>query len=179
MITNEILINIIESGDYLPANKHLTKEEFSAKYGLEKLIGLKKDKEMLKFLFGTKEQNPDSLTYSLECNKKIIDYYVAAKPGYATTKVLNYSKGTWKNKTQVINEEKAIEIANKIRLGLIAVLQQINSESTAEDIKRYLDDQSVPTNQNWLGKYFTILFPDKFMPMQNMTGPAEFFYRLA
>ena len=72
VISPELIRKTIEENNYIPENakEYITTEEFKAQYGLEKLKSFKKGKELLEFLFGTKEQNAISLTYSLEFKRE-------------------------------------------------------------------------------------------------------------
>ena len=157
----------IAANDYLPegADNRMTTEEFHALYGLEALKRLNKDVNMLEFLFGRIEQNSQSLAYSLESNANITRYYGVATPGFATTKVLNHSKGSWRNYKRNITETEAIDIAWDILNALISVLEKIDHSTDAVKIYEFLTNENLRTNQNWLKKYLAIMFPDKFMLM--------------
>lgn len=166
VIPEEIIRARIAANDYLPkgAENHMTTEEFHALYGLEALKKLKKDVEMLLFLFGSKSQNNQSLTYSLERNPRLIKYYAPAEAGNAQNIIVNYSKGSWNNQKTPITEAEAIDLAWNVRNSLIAVLQKIDDNTDATEIQVLLENENLPV-QNWLKKYLSIMFPDRFMLM--------------
>ena len=167
VLPEEIIRAKIAANDYLPkgSENHMTTEDFHALYGLEALKKLNKDVKMLEFLFGRYDQNAQSLAYSLESDTNIIRYYGAAKPGYATTKILNNSNGSWNNYRQSITETEAIDIAWDIRNSLINVLERIDQSSEATKIYDLLNAEGLPANQVWLRKYLAIMFPNRFMLM--------------
>ena len=123
VLSKEVLEKTIKENNYIPDNAkdHMTTEEFRKMYGLESLKTYEKGRELLYFLFGNRTHNENSLTYSLEFNRRITSYYGEAKPGNAQNKVVNYSKGSWNNYSQPIDENKAIEIANSVRNALVMV----------------------------------------------------------
>lgn len=169
VLSNEVIEKTIREKNYIPsdAKDHMTTEEFREMYGLEVLKSFEKGKDLLEFLFGIKGQNENSLAYSLECNKKITSFFIPAKPGEATTKILNYTNGTWKKFQNNIDDSEAIEIAFNICNSLISVLKNISEDTDATEIRDMLNEQKLNTNQSWLKKYLTILYPSKFMPMSN------------
>ncbi len=169
VISPELISKTIEENNFIPDNAkgHMTTNEFESTYGLEALKSFNKGKELLEFLFGIQSQNKKSLTYSLECNEKIIGFFCKLRVGSATTKTLNYSTGSWKNLRRTIDEDEAIEIAYSIRNSLIAVFEKVTDITNAVDIRALLESESLPTNQGWLRRYLAILYPDKFMPMLN------------
>ena len=173
-ITDDMIIDTIRKGDYIPAKaiNHISSADFENKYGAEALKKIDK-KDILGFLFGTVGQNSDSLTYNLENNGEL-EYYGKAQPGFNTTKVLNYSNNQWNRYKQEIKESDATEIADEIRWFLIELLTSIRTASyvlTAVDIKKLIVAKKIGNqtldSQNWLKKYLTILYPDKFMLMLN------------
>ena len=168
VIPEEIIQARIAANDYLPegAENRMTTEEFHALYGLEALKKLNKDVEMLKFLFGSKGQNEQSLTYSLENSPRLTPYYLPAEPGNALNIIVNYAKDSWHRQRKSISEEDAIELAWNIRNSLISVLEKIDSKMNAVEIKKLLQEEELQI-QNWLKKYIAILFPDRFMAMSN------------
>lgn len=169
MLAKEIIEKAIRDNNYIPdkAKDHMTTEEFQEMYGLKVLKSYEKDRELLYFLFGNRDDNENSLTYSLENNKKITEYFGIAKPGFATTKVVNRSNGSWNNYKTTIDENEAIEIAYSIRNALVNTLENILEDTDSTEVRDMLNKNELNTNQNWLKKYLTILYPDKFMPMLN------------
>ena len=116
-----IIKQVINENNFLDVKKmDETIKKFKDKYGLKNLKKLNKSEETLKFLFGTKDQNNESLTYILESDPTITKYFGRATPGSATTKILNYSKitgatdQTWNNKKTEIGLEKAINFLRPI-----------------------------------------------------------------
>ena len=109
ILSAELIKKIIEENNYIPDNalNHMTTEEFRSIYGIDALKSFEKGRDLLEFLFGTKGQNEKSLAYSVECNKRITSFFVEAKPGHATTKILNYSTGSWKKFKSNIEEDEA------------------------------------------------------------------------
>lgn len=169
VISPELIRKTIEENNYIPENakEYITTEEFKAQYGLEKLKSFKKGKELLEFLFGTKEQNAISLTYSLEFKREFHSFWGKAN-GTATTKILNFSTGSWKRLSNSIEESEAVEIAYDIRNILISLLEQITKDTDAVEILNMLENEKINlSGQLWLKKYLTILYPDKFMTMLN------------
>lgn len=169
VLSKEAIEKTIKENDFIPDNatNHMTTKEFRKTYGLEALKSYGKGRELLEFLFGRREQNENSLAYSLESNKRITSFFGEAKPGNATTKILNHSNGSWKKHKSDIDENEAIDIAYGIRNTLISVLGLITENTDATEIRDLLNKQGLSTNQNWLKKYLTILYPEKFMPMLN------------
>ncbi|MBR5273358.1 MAG: AAA family ATPase [Clostridia bacterium] len=182
MLTNELIRKTILEGKYIPsdATDHMTTQEFRDLYGCEVLKKYTKGKELLHFLFGNIEHNSRSLTYSLEVNTKITSFFGAAAPGFNTTKILNHSKGSWKNRQKNITEDEAIDIAYNIRTSLIAVFEKITDDTNAVEIYDLLRGENLEscTNQNWFKKYLTILYPDKFMLMLNEDWTSRIFVPL-
>ena len=166
VIPEEIIRAKIAANNYLPegAESHMTTQEFHALYGLDALRKLTKDVNMLLFLFGSKDQNNQSLTYSLERSPRLVKYYAPAEAGNAQNIIVNYSKGSWNKQRTPITEAEAIEHAWSIRNSLIAVLERIDDKTTASEIRALLESEGLPV-QSWLKKYLSILFPDRFMPM--------------
>lgn len=180
VLSKEVLERTIIENDYIPANAkdHITTEEFREKYGLKVLKSYEKGRELLEFLFGRRKQNENSLAYSLENNNRITSFFGEAKPGFNTTKILNNTKGSWQNYKRVIDENEAIEIANSIRNALVNTLENISEDTDATEIRDKLNSYELNTNQNWLKKYFTILYPEKFMPMLNEDWISRIFIPL-
>jgi 5-methylcytosine-specific restriction endonuclease McrBC GTP-binding regulatory subunit McrB len=180
LLSNELIKRTIDENKYIPdeAKDHMTTEEFSDMYGLEALKSYGKSRELLYFLFGNLEHNENSLTYSLENIKRITIFFGEAKPGFNTTKILNNTKGSWKNYKRVIDENEAIEIAYSICNALINTLENISEDTDATEIRDMLNKYEIKTNQNWLKKYFTILYPKKFMPMLNDDWTSRIFIPL-
>lgn len=166
MINNEVIHEIINKNDYYPKERY-TSQNFRDEYGLSVLEKEKKNKKLLEFLFGIKKQNSKSLTYRLENDKSITNYFGEASPGWSSGRILNYSNGNWRKNKKPISEPDAIELAYKIRTGIVNTLKSISEDSNAVDIKKMLEEYEVPSNQSWIKKYFTILYPNKFMPMLN------------
>lgn len=167
VISPELIRKTIEENNYIPENakEHITTEEFKAQYGLEKLKSFEKGSELLEFLFGTRKQNENSLTYSIESNGNITSYFIKLFIAAATNKTLNFSNGTWNNLRNQVSTDEAIELAYNIRNSLIAVLEKITDSSTATEIRDLIKSENLSERQGWIRKYFTILYPDKFMPM--------------
>lgn len=180
IISDELIKQTIEENNYIPDNakNHMTTDEFRSIYGVEALKKYKKGKELLEFLFGISSQNEISLAYSLESNKKITSFFGEAKPGYATNKILNYSKGSWKNFKSNIDENKAIEIAFNICNSLIQVLEKITDSTDATEVRELLKSHDLPVDQIWLKKYLNILYPNKFMTMLNYDWIGRIFMPL-
>lgn len=180
ILSAELIKKIIEENNYIPDNalNHMTTEEFRSIYGIDALKSFEKGKELLEFLFGRYQQNEKSLAYSLESNVNITSFFGEAKPGFATTKILNHSKGSWKKFKSNIEESEAIEIAFNIRNSLVQVLEKITDSTDALEIRAMLEAQGLYTEQNWLKKYFTILYPDKFMTMLNEDWISRIFVPL-
>ena len=165
MINEEVIKEIIAENNYLPEVVY-TSKNFSDEYGLSVLKNKAKNRELLQFMFGSKSQNNQSLTYRLEFDSRITNYFGAAKPGYSHGRILNYKDGSWRNKGEQISEKEAIELAYKIRTGIVNTLEKITEKSSAVDIYQLLKKNNVPS-ETWVKKYFTILYPDKFMLMLN------------
>jgi len=175
VISDELIKKIAKEPlvDGINLNDIKTKsEEFIKNYGLGKLQKLDKSKKSLEFLFGINEQNPNSLTYVLEYDKNNIGNFFGSATSWSTTKILNYSQlkskpnKTWNQQKSEIGENEAIIRSFQIKNNLISVLTTIEENTTAIEIYNSLKKyNNLPTNQNWLKKYLTILYPDKFMPM--------------
>lgn len=180
VLSKEVIERTIKENNYIPdnANNHITTEEFQEMYGLETLKSYEEGRELLYFLFGIRKHNENSLTYSLENNSRITTFFGVATPGYNTTKILNYTKGSWKNYQRVIDENEAITIAYSVRNALVNVLENISENSDATEVRSMLETQQLKTKQNWLKKYLTVLYPEKFMPMLNSDWTSRIFIPL-
>ncbi len=146
--------------------------EFNAKYSPEKLMAYSDD-ELMKMMFYTAEQTNDSMCYWLEFQKDCRSQFGSVTGGTSLKFGLYQNKeGEWITgspaKKEIIPFDEAVQIGKCIRDKLSRGVEIIES-STLNDVADYeeLHDKLVDAlgnfaTNNWVHKYFYMMFPDKF-----------------
>lgn len=145
-------------------------EEFNQKFTWD-IIKRKKDKEFLNYVF-LGEIKQTSLVHFLEYNKNSIKFAGSIKGGSAYKYFIYFdSAKTKKWKTiingikETINEIKAMEIGNKIKMQINFIINEIKTnkgENLQQVYEHFEDDIQLIVNKAWFLKYLHMLFPDYF-----------------
>ncbi len=160
-------------GDFTNNNVYDVCAKFRKLFGpdvLEKLEGA----DVLNYIF-LHDNDKSTLCYNLEYNEEFNRGGIGG--GFATKYSLYKTKETreWKagaSKSQkIVSESEAIEIASKIRDAIVNGAKHIENaklDSISDYIKLEKDLINIfkncivnPTN-NWIHKYYVLIFPDKF-----------------
>lgn len=151
--------------------------EFNAKFSPENLMTYSDD-ELMEAMFYTAAQTNDSMAWWLEFHKDMRSQFgsiaggTSLKYGIYQNKEEEWITGGSANKRSVSYEE-ALEIGKDIRAKLIKGVEIIRNSKldTVEDYEKLHDALigaigSFATN-NWVHKYFYMIFPDKFTIWHN------------
>jgi len=165
---------ILESGIvYEKTEDELTSilDEFRRKFAPERLMELS-DEDLLREMFYTAEQTNDSMCYWLEFQKECRSQFGSVTGGTSLKFGLYQNKeGEWITgspaKKEIISFDEAIQIGKSIRDKLARGVEIIE-DSTLDDVSDYeeLHDKLVDAlgnfaTNNWVHKYFYMMFPDR------------------
>lgn len=166
---------ILETGfEFLKSEDELNGllAEFNAKFSPEKLMAYSDD-ELMTALFYTAEQTNDSMCYWLEFHKDCRAQFGSVAGGTSLKYGIYQNKNEeWitgsPSKKEIVPYEEAVEIGKSIRDKLVRGTEIIKAASleTVEDYEKLHDALitelgNFATN-NWVHKYFYMIFPDKF-----------------
>ena len=189
LISSNIIKNYLKENNLGNLEKDEYEEMFSSfksKFGPEILKNLDSD-EILTSLF-LHDGDKNNLSYFLEFSE---DYRKAGsiRGGSAYKHVLFKNKnGQWtygssKKNSQILNENEAIEIAKLLRDNLVKGAEYIKTlkldtiddyKSLEEKLNEIFKDCLFKANFSWVHKYYALLFPEKFPLMHSETMKKDF-----
>lgn len=147
-------------------------DEFKRKFAPERLMELS-DEDLLREMFYTAEQTNDSMCYWLEFHKDCRSQFGSVTGGTSLKFGLYQNKeGEWITgspaKKELVSFDEAVQIGKSIRDKLARGVEIIE-DSTLDDVSDYeeLHDKLVDAlgnfaTNNWVHKYFYMMFPNKF-----------------